>query len=286
MPLLRDTEIIERPADQTTITRRYTEAAVDFIRTHQEGPFFVYLPHSMVHVPLFRSEAFVDRSARGLYGDCVEEVDWSVGQVLQTLRDEGLSDRTLVVFSSDNGPWLTFFEQGGSAGLLKDGKGSTWEGGMREPTVAWWPGKIPAGVVSQELACTMDLFTTCVKLGGAELPSDRIIDGVDLRPVLFGDGSSPRESFFYYRGTHLMAVRVGPWKAHFFTQPAYGEGADKRTPHDPPLLYHLEHDPGEQYNLVEAHPDVLDRIAEVVVAHQRDLVIAPSQLEIPLPAGK
>lgn len=282
VPILQDTTEIERPADQTTITRRYTEQAIRFIRDHQDEPFFVYLPHSMVHVPLFTSPEFVGKSARGLYGDCVEEVDWSVGQVLDALRELGLEERTLVFFSSDNGPWLTFHDQGGSAGLLKDGKGCTWEGGMREPTVAWWPGRVPAGVVTQELGSTMDIFPTCVALAGGEVPEDRILDGVDLAPVLFDVGPSRRQSMLYYRGTHLMAVRLGPFKAHYFTQPAYGDGANQRAAHDPPLLFHLDHDPGEQFNIADKHPDVLEQIASVVAEHRARLDVPPSQLEIPL----
>jgi arylsulfatase A len=282
VPILHDTREIERPADQTTITRRYTEHAVEFIKEHKDEPFFVYLPHSMVHVPLFTSPEFEGVSARGLYGDCVEEVDWSVGQVLATLQELGLDEQTLVFFTSDNGPWLIFNEQGGSAGLLRDGKGCTFEGGMREPTIARWPGRIPAGVVSQELGSTMDIFSTCVTLAGGEVPTDRVIDGVDLSPVLLEGKPSPRTSMLYYRGTHLMAARLGAFKAHFITQPAYGPGAGQRTEHDPPLLYHLEHDPGEQYDVADDHPDVLQAIAQLVAEHRANLEVPPSQLEIPL----
>lgn len=283
VPLMRNTEIIERPADQTTITRRYTEAAQQFIRDHREQPFFVYLPHSMVHVPLFRSPEFEEVSAAGLYGDCVEEVDWSVGQILQTLRQEDLAENTLVWFSSDNGPWLVYDDHGGSAGLLRDGKGCTWEGGMREPTIAWWPEHINPGQVCLELGCTMDIFTTCIRLAGGQPPEDRTIDGVDLSPVLLGTGASPRDHMFYYRGTQLMAARLGPWKAHFFTQDAYGPNSRERTPHDPPLLFHLEIDPGERRNVSADHPDVLAEINTLVARHRADLVAPPSQLEIPLP---
>ena len=189
-PLYRNEELIERPADQTTLTRRYTEEAVQFIRDHKSGPFFLYLAHTFPHVPLFASgQVQSGQSRRGLYGDVVEEIDWSVGQVLDTLRREGLDKNTLVFFTSDNGPWLTQGEAGGSAGLLRDGKGSTWEGGMREPGIAWWPGRVPAGVVTHELACTMDLFTTSLKLAGAEVPTDRVIDGVDHHAALIGHGA-------------------------------------------------------------------------------------------------
>lgn len=156
---------------------------------------------------------------------------------------------------------------------------------MREPTIAWWPGHIPAGVVSLELGTTMDVLPTCLKLAGGTIPDDRVIDGVDLSPVLLEGKPSPRKSVLYYRGTHLMAARLGAYKAHFITQPAYGAGAGQRTEHDPPLLYNLEHDPGEQYNIAADHPDVLEAIAAVVAEHRAKLDVPPSQLEIPLRSG-
>ena len=180
VPLMRDLEIAERPADQTTITRRYAEEAVSFIRKNKDEKFFLYLPHSLPHVPLFRSKEFEGKSLRGLYGDVIEEIDWSVGQVLQTLRDLKLDQKTIVWFTSDNGPWLTFNDHGGSAGLLREGKGTTWDGGMREPSICWWPGTIPAGQVSAELGTTMDIYSTSLALAGAELEKDRIVDGYDL----------------------------------------------------------------------------------------------------------
>ncbi|MEZ6066646.1 MAG: sulfatase [Planctomycetaceae bacterium] len=283
VPLLQDTEVVERPTDQTTITRRYTEKAIDFIKQHKAGPFFVYLPHSMPHVPLFRSPEFEGRSDRGMYGDVVEEVDWSVGQVLQTLRDEGLAENTIVWFTSDNGPWLIFGDHGGTAGLLKDGKGCTWDGGMREPGIVWWPGHIPAGTVEHGLAATLDILPTCVALAGGELPSDRPYDGHDLTPLLLGTAPSPRETVYYYRGTRLMAVRHGPWKAHFITQGAYGQDSATPVAHDPPLLIQIEHDPSERHDRRAGNQDVLAKIATIVAEHQRDLEIPPSQLDIPLP---
>ncbi len=277
VPLMRNEQIVERPADQTTITGRYTREAIEFIKSHADAPFFLYLAHNLPHVPLFRSPEFAGVSSRGLYGDVVEEIDWGVGDILQTLRTLKLSQRPLVFFTSDNGPWLSYGDRGGSAGLLRDGKGSTWEGGMREPTIAWWPGTVPAGTVSQELGSTMDIFTTSLKLAGAELPEDRIIDGVDLRPVLFGNGSSPRETMFYYRGARLMAVRKGPWKAHYVTKSSYTRKPAEE--HDPPLLYHLEHDPSEKYDVSEHNPAVLAEIQEEVKRHQAALKAPPSQLE-------
>ncbi len=280
VPLMQDLEVFERPADQTTITKRYTERAVRFIKEHKSEPFFVYLPHNLPHVPLFRSEAFVGHSTRGLFGDVVEEIDWSVGQILKTLREEGLAENTLVWFTSDNGPWLIFGDHGGSAGLLRDGKGCTWEGGMREPAIAWWPGKIAPGTISQELGSTMDIFTTCVTLAGGHVPEDRVIDGVDLSPVLLRHEPSPRKTMFYYRGTRLMAVRYGPWKAHYITQGAYGASAKKAVTHDPPLLFQLEHDPSERQNVNEKHPEVLAQIQKIVDEHRAHLKAPPSQLEI------
>ncbi|MCA9219018.1 MAG: sulfatase [Planctomycetales bacterium] len=284
VPLLRGTtdtmETVERPADQTTITRRYTEAAVQFIRDKKDQPFFLYLPHSMPHVPLFRSSDFANRSRRGLFGDVIEEIDWSVGQVLETLRELHLDEQTLVFFTSDNGPWLIFDQQGGSAGLLRDGKGSTWEGGMREPTLAWWPGHVPAGSVCREPASTMDLFATFHQLAGIDLPTDRELDSHDLTPLLHGKNKNSREALFYYRAYNLMAVRVGPFKVHYMTQDAYGPGAREPVVHDPPVVFNLEEDPGEKFNVANQHPEVIEQARQIVERHQRKLKPAPSQLEL------
>jgi len=276
-PLIRDTEVLEEPADQKTLTKRYTAEAIRFIKENQKRPFFLYMPHTFPHVPLFASEKFKGKSLRGQFGDAVEELDWSVGQVLQTLRDLNLAERTLVFFTSDNGPWLYKKRKGGSAGLLRDGKGSTWEGGMREPAIGWWPGKIKAGVVTQGVASTMDLFPTCLKLAGLQPPSDRIIDGKDVTPLLFGTGPSQTDVYFYYRGTRLMAVRKGPWKAHFITQNAYGAGSREPVVHDPPILYNLERDPSEKYDLRRDFSKVIADIRQEVEKHKADLKPAPSQ---------
>ncbi len=280
VPLLRDDQVIERPADQRTMTRRYTEVAAKFITQNRGQPFFLYLPHSMPHVPLFRSETFANRSRRGLYGDVIEEIDWSVGRILETLRSLQLDERTLVFFTSDNGPWLIFNEQGGTAGQLRDGKGSTWEGGMREPTLAWWPGTIPGGTVCRDVASTMDIFATACALAGAELPTERTLDSYDLSAALRGEGKSSRELLFYYRGYNLMAVRKGPWKLHLMTQDAYGAGARQPVKHDPPILYHLERDPSERFDVAAGHPDVVQAILADIAAHRERLEPAESQLEL------
>jgi arylsulfatase A len=276
-PLFRNEDLIEKPADQSTLTRRYTEDAVKFIHDHRGGPFFLYLAHTFPHVPLFASDKFKGQSRRGLYGDVVEEIDWSTGQVLEALRHEGLDTNTLVFFTSDNGPWLTQNEAGGSAGPLRDGKGSTWEGGMREPGIAWWPDRVPAGVVTHGLACTMDLFTTSLKLAGVSVPKDRVIDGVDMTPVLFGTGPNRREVFIYYRGTQIYAARKGPYKAHFITRSAYG--SDEPIVHNPPLLYDLSHDPGERFDVAANHPEVLADLATEVQRHRATVKPVKCQLE-------
>lgn len=275
VPLLRDKREIERPANQYTITRRYTEEAVRFIKANQERPFFIYLAHNLPHVPLFTSKEFQDVSLRGLYGDVIEEIDWSVGQVLDTLRETGLAENTLVAFTSDNGPWLIFDQHGGSAGLLRGGKGSTWDGGMREPTIFWWPGTIEHRVV-REIGSTLDMLPTCASLAGADLPEDLILDGYDISPALLGTGPSPRQEMFYYRGEQLFAVRKGPYKAHFTTQSGYG---DKPLKHDPPALYNLEHDPSEKYDIAKDHPDVVAELTKLAEQHKEAMVPGKPQLE-------
>lgn len=274
VPLLRDKTEIERPADQYTITRRYTEEAVRIIKANQQKPFFIFLAHNLPHVPLFTSKEFHDTSLRGLYGDVIQEIDWSVGQVLDTLRQTGLAENTLVAFTSDNGPWLIFDQQGGSAGLLRGGKGSTWDGGMREPTIFWWPGKIKPGVV-REIGSTLDMLPTCASLCGAKLPQDLVLDGYDISPALLGTGPSPRKEMFYYRGEQLYAVRQGPYKLHFTTQSGYG---DKPHKHDPPALYNLEHDPSEKYDIAKDHPDVVAELTKLAEAHKQAMVPGKPQL--------
>ena len=207
-----------------------------------------------------------------------------MGEVLKTLRAEKLDRKTLVFFTSDNGPWLQFGEQGGSAGLLRDGKGSTFEGGMREPGIAWWPGTVPAGITTQEMASTMDLYVTAITLAGGRVPSDRPIDGYDITPLLTGKGKSPRDTMFFYRGTRLYAVRHGEWKAHFITQVAYGKG--EAIKHDPPLLYHLGRDPGEKFDGAKDHPDVVARITAIAEKHREGMKPGELQLDKRLPAGK
>jgi len=277
VPLMRGEKIVERPADQHTLTKRYTEEAVEIIRANKQKPFFLYLAHTMPHVPLFASKDFAGKSPRGLYGDVVEELDWSVGEVLKALREEKMDKNTLVVFTSDNGPWLTFFDHGGSAGPFREGKGSTFEGGFRVPGIAWWPGTVPAGVTTQEMVGTMDLFVTAARLAGGTVPDDRPVDGYDITPVLTGKGPSPRDTTYFYRGTKLYAVRLGPWKAHFITQVAYGKGGP--VLHDPPLLYHLGKDPGETTDVAKDNAAVIAKLKDAVAKHSAGMVPGEPQLE-------
>ena len=275
VPLMRNEEIVERPANQLTITKRYGEEASKWIRKFQDKPFFIYLAHNLPHIPLFCSDAFRGKSQRGLYGDVVEEIDSTVGRIVRTLRETGLAEKTLIVFTSDNGPWLTFGTHGGSAGLLRDGKGSTWEGGMREPTIFWWPGHVRPGVVT-ELGATLDLFPTFAALAGAKIPTDRVYDGGDLSPVLLGSGPSPRDRVFYYHGEELYAVRLGDFKAHFKTKTSY-VGKRAKT-HEPPLLYNLRHDPSEQYDIGPSHADTIKQIRVVAEEHAQTVQPVENQL--------
>jgi arylsulfatase A-like enzyme len=268
--LVRDNQIIQEHTDLSTLTKRYTAEAIQFIQQNRKKPFFLYFAHTYPHIPLFASKAFQNTSPRGLYGDVVEELDWSVGQVLDTLRKLGLADNTLVFFTSDNGPWVVKDLAGGSAGPLRDGKGSTWEGGMREPGIAWWPGKIKPGVINRELACSMDLFSTYLTLAKVPIPSDRIIDGVDMTPMLLGKGPGQRNLMIYYNGDELYAVRKGPYKAHYITYSGYSKDAPQK--HDPPLLFDLPNDPGERFDLAAEHPDVVADIQREVEKFRAALV--------------
>jgi len=254
VPLMRDEEIVERPADQNTITKRYADESVKFIKKNKNRPFFLYLANSLPHVPLFVSQNFRGKSLRGLYGDVIEEIDFGVGRVLDTLRSEGLAENTFVVFTSDNGPWLIFND---------------------EPCITWWPATIKPGVVN-DMGATMDVYTTILTLAGAKVPADRVVDGLDLSPVLFGTGPSPRNTMFYYRGAKIYAVRKGQYKAHFFTKSAYGQ--DKEESHVTPLLYHLGNDPSEKYDIAKDHPEVIRDIRKEVALHLANLTPGADQL--------
>jgi arylsulfatase A-like enzyme len=268
--LLRDETIIEQPTDLRTLTKKYTTEAVKFIKENKKKPFFLYFAHTYPHVPLFRSRDFEHVSARGLYGDVVAEVDWSVGQVLETLRKEKLADNTLVFFTSDNGPWLIKDLAGGSAGPLKDGKNSTWEGGMREPGIAWWPRKIKAGITTHALASTLDLFPTIMGLTGGTVPHDRVMDGFDMSPILFSKGDGNREVMFYYNGDELFAARKGPYKLHNITYAGYSSQPPKNQ--EKPLLFNVDTDPAERFDIASEHPDIVADIQKEIDKHKAGVV--------------
>lgn len=249
-PLMRNEEVIEYPVEQSTLTQRYTSEAVDFIIRNRERPFFLYLPHTMPHVPLAASPQFAGKSKRGLYGDVIEEIDWSMGRIMETLKELQLDENTLVLFTSDNGPWLAYTEEGGCAKPLRDGKFTTYEGGMREPCIAWWPETIPAGTVCSEVASTMDLMPTLAKLAGAPLPEGQAVDGKDIFPLLTEPGAeSPHAAFCYFAGDRAESVRCGKWKLR--------QARDQQ-----PELYNLEEDMGETTNLASDMPKLVSRLEE------------------------
>jgi uncharacterized sulfatase len=284
--LIDGDRVVEYPVVQATLTKRYTKRAIRFIEKSQHRPFFLYLPHAMPHKPLAASEDFYKKSGAGLYGDVIAELDWSVGQILDKLESLGLERNTLVIFTSDNGPWF-----GGSSGGLRGMKGQTWEGGIRVPMIARWPGKIPPGRVSHAPAGTIDVLPTLLELAGVELPDDRVIDGRDILPVLTSGAPSPHEALFAMHGPNLMTVRSGRWKLHVRKPPLWPKhlksdwvdprGPDGVTilapyeqatpdeqpdagvggaPGKPMMLFDLEEDPSEQRNVAEEHPEVVERL--------------------------
>ena len=281
LPLIEGEKAIEFNPDQTQLTTWYTEHSVKFIEKNKDRPFFLYLPHSMAHVPLFVSDKFKGKSERGLYGDVMMEIDWSVGQILSTLKRLGIDKKTLVIFSSDNGPWLSYGDHAGSAKPLREGKGTTFDGGQRESTIMRWPGQIPAGIVCKEQASTMDILPTVAKLTGATLPS-HTIDGKDIWPLMLGKpgAKSPHETFFYYRGYALEAVRSGKWKLHLphayrtlagrkggtGGRPAKYEQAKIKL-----SLFNLEKDVGEQKDVSAQYPDVVKRLLVLADKMRQDL---------------
>lgn len=259
IPLFEGEAIIETDCNQDTLTQRYTEKAIEFIENSAEDPFFLYLPHTMPHIPLHASDAFSGVSRAGEYGDAVEEIDWSVGQLLDTLERLGLSDNTLVVFTSDNGPWKEKEIEGGSAGLFAGGKANTWEGGVREPFIASFPRMLTPGSVCMEVGTLMDLFATVLTLAQVPLPQDRPIDGNDLLPVMQGETVSQHEGVYYFYRDLVVAVRSGSYKLHF----GKWDPDDGWTVCAPPELYNVELDPSERYPVQDDFPDVVANLSSM-----------------------
>jgi arylsulfatase A-like enzyme len=262
VPLLRDEKVVELMdgEGQRRLVELYTKEAVDFITRSKDQPFYLYFAHNAVHTPIWPGAAFAGKSQNGRFGDWVEEVDWSVGQVLDTLRAQGLDKDTLVVFTSDNGPWLIKGTDGGSAGPLRGGKGSTWEGGVRVPTLAWWPGRVPAGSVNDAVAATIDLLPTFVSLAGGTVPATPVIDGRDITPILLGQSKeSAREAHYYFASYDLQAVRQGRWKLALSPQ-SDGLGKNAAKTAAGLRLYDLDAEIGEQTDVAAQHPEVVAKL--------------------------
>ncbi|MCA9028052.1 MAG: sulfatase [Planctomycetaceae bacterium] len=300
LPLIEGNEIAIKgvtPDDQKHLTTWYTEHAVDFIERNRERPFLLYVAHAMAHVPLFVSEKFAGKSKQGLYGDVTMEIDWSVGQILETLKEQGLDDNTLVIYTSDNGPWLSYGNHAGSAGPLREGKGTMWEGGVREPCIMRWPGRIPAGSVCHEFAATIDIFPTVAGLIDAPLP-EHTIDGQDIWPLMSGlpDAQSPHEVYYYYWGNELQAIRSGDWKLHFpheyrtLEGPAGRDGKPSKYTQakTQTALYNLRTDVGETFDLKAEYPDEVAQLEALANEARTELGdTATSQTGVGIrPAGK
>ncbi len=301
LPLLEGGRVIDTdvtPEDQEGLTTRFTEYAVDFIDRNKDRPFFLYVPHAMVHIPLFVSDKFRGKSERGIFGDVVMEVDWSVGQIMGALREHGLDDNTMVIFTTDNGPWLAYGSHAGSAKPLREGKITTFDGGVRTPTIMRWPGHIPQGTTSDEPAMTIDLLPTLANLIGAELP-EKQIDGMDIWPLISAEpgATSPQEAYFFYRSRGLQAMRMGNWKLHF--PHGYITLGDQTTRTDGlPITYEraeiglslfdLAADPGESVNVAEQHPEVVSQMEQIADRMRADLGDALTDQEGPgrRPAGE
>ncbi len=291
--LYRNEELIEKAADMSTLTRRYTDEAIAFIKKHRPSPFFVYIPHSMPHTRLDASKDFKGKSPRGLYGDVIEEIDFNTGRILDTLWDLKIDDRTYVLFTSDNGPWLIKNknhadghlkgDHGGSAGPLRSGKVSSFEGGVRVPAILWGPGRVPAGATCNNIATTMDMLPTFAALASTPAPIDRVIDGEDISHLFHGefDKANPDKAFYYYLRVHLQAVRQGDWKLHLprekepvgaapFSRNTHIAPAD-RVGFDKPFLVNLKEDLGETTDVSAEHPEVVKRLLNLAAGMRKDL---------------
>ncbi|MDP6524635.1 MAG: sulfatase [Kiritimatiellia bacterium] len=269
LPLVRNEKAIEAPVHQPTITKRYTEEAIRFIRKNKEKPFFVYLPHAMVHLPLHASKDFKGKSANGIYGDATEEIDWSTGEIIKTLKELGIDDNTLVVFTSDNG---STGRHGGSNVPLRGNKGRTDEGGMRVPCIMRYPGRIPANKVCADVSGTIDFLPTIAALSGARIPGDRIIDGKNIWPLMSAapGAKSPHEAFYYYQMDQLQCVRSGKWKLHL-PMDSKKRNWGKPEGKTPVQLFDLEENIAEDKDLSRQHPEVVDRLMKLADKMRQDI---------------
>jgi arylsulfatase A-like enzyme len=277
-------EVVDYHVDQHFTTRTYTEKAVDFIQRHSGSPFYLYLAHSMPHVPIYASPDFDGRSGKGIYTDVIEEIDWSVGEVLATLEELEILNNTLVIFSSDNGPWLAMHEHGGTAGILREGKQYTFEGGQRVPTLAMWPDVIKPGSVYDDLALMMDWFPTFAEISGAEVPDDREYDGESILKVLNGTGERTGKEFLYFDGSDLQCYRNGDWKLKLPFK-GYGGSNGKKAvaPHDT-LLFNLKSDPGERVNLYLEQPEKVKEMLALMENYKESKGELPLSLVLGTPS--
>lgn len=269
--LMCGNDTLEVNPDQSKLTALYTEKAISFIERHKDERFFVYVPYAMPHVPLYPGKNFIGKSKRGTYGDVVEEIDWAVGEILNALRKEGIDKNTIVWFMSDNGPWIIKNEEGGSAGIFKDGKGSTWEGGMRVPCFVHWPGTIGSRV-NDNIVNAMDVYATSIHLAGGEVPSDRTVDGRNVSSFLLMRGDTEKKDdtpFFYYGlDNQLMAVRKGPWKLHVKT---YSQTGNTYFDKEPPILFNVDSDPSEKYELSEKYPGIVEELSALINIQNKEV---------------
>jgi arylsulfatase A-like enzyme len=281
LPLMRNETVIEEEPDQALLTRRYTEEAVAFIQANRDQPFFLYLPHTMPHIPIHVSDPFKDQSGNGLIGDAVQEIDWSTGRILDTLKELEIEGNTLVIFTSDNGG--TFRSKSSNA-PLRGQKGEVWEGGMRVCTLMQWPGVIPEGTDCHELTTTMDLLPTIAEVIGQELPKDRLIDGRNIWPLIVGqpEAKTPHDAFYYYWMNHLSAIRSGKWKLHVSYIKRNGTGMIQKRVTE---LYDLENDIGETTNIAADHLEVVKRLKGLISKARKDLGDGPYLGRNTRPAG-
>jgi len=279
--LLQNREVVELNADMSTLTRRYTDEAIGFIKRNTEGPFFLYLAHTMPHTLLAVSEEFKGKSEGGFYGNVIEEIDYNLGRILTTLEEAGIDENTYVIFTSDNGPWWIKGEHGGNAFPLRGAKTSAWEGGLRVPCIIRAPGKIQAGTSSDLVTATIDLLPTIARIAGAELPSDRVIDGLDISGILHGDSKSLERPYFYYQHQDLRAVRMGKWKLHL-PHKAYSVSIalnkwpihiapDDRILFDNYVLYDLESDIGETTDVSDEYPEIVAKLSKLLDWAKKDI---------------
>jgi arylsulfatase A len=275
---MRGNEVESYKVKQQYITKTYTKEAQKFITKNKDNSFFLYIAHSMPHVPLYASEEFIGTSKRGLYGDVVQELDWSVGQILKSLREHGILENTLIVFSSDNGPWLAMKEDGGSAGDLREGKTFTFDGGMKVPTVAMWKNRIPQGIINTEVASQMDWFPTIANITGSSIPKGLVIDGLDISKVLTDKGNRKNSDLLFLDGKQLQGYRSGQWKVKLPYKGFRGNKWKQFVKAHDTLLFNLDTDPGEKNNLFEKYPEKAKEILKEMIEKYQDMGKLPPSL--------